>query len=161
MKVSSSLCPPPHPTPPPRPVSVRHFVCGRVTPSCFGSNYLGHISYLHSPLPFVSRAGIQQDLYQSDGGLRFVVVLRFKAAFAAALCRIVAVNKGKFLYSAVSSPQDWSRHFTLCSLADLFNWTPTQLLWEAFSQAAVNVQRLFVHKYPPLPHTHWWWTGAM
>ena len=74
------------PTPPPRPVSVRHFVCGRVTPSCFGSNYLGHISYLHSPLPFVSRAGIQQDLYQSDGGLRFVVVLRFKAAFAADLC---------------------------------------------------------------------------
>ena len=41
----------------------------------------------------------------------------------------------------------------LC-LADPFNRTSSQLLWEASSHAAVNAQKLFVHKYPPLPDTH-------
>ena len=42
-------------------------------------------------------------------------------------------SKGKFLYSAVSNPQVCSEHFTLTSLTDLFNQTPSQLLWEASS----------------------------
>jgi len=33
-------------------------------------------------------------------------------------------------------------HFT--SLADLFSQTPFQLLWEALSHAAINVQKLHV-----------------
>ena len=39
-------------------------------------------------------------------------------------------NKGKFLYSAVSSPQ-CALHFA--SLTDLFTQTPFWLLWEASS----------------------------
>ena len=39
------------------------------------------------------------------------------------------VMKGKFLYSAVSSPQDCSKHLTLYSLADLFNQTTSKLFW--------------------------------
>ena len=42
----------------------------------------------------------------------------------------------KFLYSAVSNPQDCSKHFT--SLTDLFNQTPSQLLWEASSHICYN-----------------------
>ena len=45
-------------------------------------------------------------------------------------------NKGKkgrpmFIHSAVSSPLDRSKRFTLNYMADLFTPTPTQLLWEA------------------------------
>ena len=61
------------------------------------------------------------------------------------MCIICVVVKDKFLHSAVSSPQDGSRQLTLYSLADLFNRTPSQLLWEASSHAAINAQRLFVH----------------
>ena len=35
-------------------------------------------------------------------------------------------------------------------LADLFNWTSSQLLWEASSHAAITARRLLIHKYPPL-----------
>ena len=34
--------------------------------------------------------------------------------------------------------------FRLSSLADLFHQTPSQLLWEVSSHAAINVQRLLV-----------------
>ena len=59
-------------------------------------------------------------------------------------------SKGEFLYSTISNPQDCSKHFTLYSLATLFNRTSSQLLWEASSYAAINAQRLSVHKYPPM-----------
>ena len=51
-------------------------------------------------------------------------------------------NKGKFLCSAVSSPQDRPKCFT--SLADLFNQTPSRLFCETSSHAAINARRLFV-----------------
>ena len=54
-------------------------------------------------------------------------------------------DKGTFLHSAVSSNWDCSKHFTLHPLADLFFRTPTRLLWEPFSYAAITAQRLFVH----------------
>ena len=57
---------------------------------------------------------------------------------------LVQLVKGKFLYSAVS------KRFTLYSLADLLNRTPSRLLREAFSNAAINSQRLLVHMYSPL-----------
>ena len=48
-------------------------------------------------------------------------------------CHINTCKRYVFIYySAVSSPLDRSKHFTLHSLADLFIPTPTQLLWEAF-----------------------------
>ena len=56
----------------------------------------------------------------------------------------------RLVYNAVSNPQDCSKHFTFHSLADLFNWTPSQVLWEAFSHAAINLQRLLMYIYPPL-----------
>ena len=59
--------------------------------------------------------------------------------------------KDKFFYIAVSIPQDCSKHFSLYSLADLFNGTPSRLLWGEPSDAATNARKLFVHKYPPLP----------
>ena len=65
---------------------------------------------------------------------------------------------GKFLYSAVSNPPDCSKQFTLYSLADLFNQTPSQLLWEASSHAAINAQTLFIHKYPPMSITRYSFT---
>ena len=63
---------------------------------------------------------------------------------------LLSCKKGKFLYSAVSKPQDCSKCFTLYSLADLFYQKPSRLLWEAFSHAAINSQRLLVHIYSPL-----------
>ena len=45
---------------------------------------------------------------------------------------LVSGKKVVFLYSAVSSPLDRSKRFTLHALADLFIPTPAGLLWEAF-----------------------------
>ena len=42
------------------------------------------------------------------------------------------------MYSTVFYPQDCSMFFTLYSLADLFNRTPSQLVWEASSHTAIN-----------------------
>ena len=53
--------------------------------------------------------------------------------------------KIKFLYSAVSSPWDCSKRFTLHPQADLFIPRPFQFLWEVFSNVAINARRLFVH----------------
>ena len=35
-------------------------------------------------------------------------------------------------------------------MADVVNQTPSRLLWEASSHAAINMQRIFVYKYPLL-----------
>jgi len=39
---------------------------------------------------------------------------------------------------------------TLYAQAEHFSRTPSQLLLEEFSYAAINVRRPFTHKYPPL-----------
>ena len=59
-------------------------------------------------------------------------------------------GKVKFLYCAVSNRQHCSKRFTRYSLADLFNQTPSRLLWEVSCHAAINAQRLFVCKHSPL-----------
>ena len=59
-------------------------------------------------------------------------------------------GKGKFTYSAVSNPQGCSKRFTLYSLADLFNRTPSRPLWEAFSHVTINSQKLLVHIHSSL-----------
>ena len=52
---------------------------------------------------------------------------------------VLKVKKVKlFLYSAVSSPWDCSKPFTLHPLADRFIPTPTQHLWEASIQPCSN-----------------------
>jgi len=38
--------------------------------------------------------------------------------------------------------------FTHYSLADLFNQTSSQFIWEAFSHVASNTQKLLVLKFP-------------
>ena len=59
--------------------------------------------------------------------------------------RVNALNsRQSFLYSAVSSPWDCSKRFILHPLAEIFIPTPSQLLWEAFSHAAITARRLFV-----------------
>ena len=55
-----------------------------------------------------------------------------------------SVNLISSLYSVVSIPWDCSKRFTLHPLADLFIPTPTRLLWEAVSHAAITARRLFV-----------------
>ena len=57
----------------------------------------------------------------------------------------VTYKKDKFLCNAVSSPQDCSKRFTLHPLANLFIPRPFQLLWEAFSHAAITARRLLFH----------------
>ena len=54
------------------------------------------------------------------------------------------------LYSAGSYSWDCSKRFSLYSLADIFNRIPSRLFWETYSHAAINVLRIFVHKYPPV-----------
>ena len=54
-----------------------------------------------------------------------------------------------FSYCSVSSPLDGSKGFTLHPLADLFIPTPTRLLWEAFSHAAL-MRKDFPLTFPPL-----------
>ena len=58
---------------------------------------------------------------------------------------MLGMCKGMFLYRAVSSPLDRSKRFTLHPLADVFIPTSTRLLLEAFSHAAITVQRVFIH----------------
>ena len=53
----------------------------------------------------------------------------------------------EFLYSAVSSPHDYSRRSSRSFLADMSNQTPTVLLWEAPSHSAINPRRPSVHTY--------------
>ncbi len=67
---------------------------------------------------------------------------------------LMAGKKGTFLYSAIYNPQDCSR---LYSLADLFNLTPSRLLWEVSSHAAFNAQRLYTkinHCLQPCTHSY-------
>ena len=55
--------------------------------------------------------------------------------FAILMCKVEEkkdICKGKFLYSAVSSPLDRSKRLILYPQADLFIPTPTRLLREAF-----------------------------
>ena len=59
-------------------------------------------------------------------------------------------RKGEFLYSAVSSPQDCSKPFTLYSLTDLFNQTPSQLLCETSSHMLQLMREGCSYTYPPL-----------
>ena len=58
-------------------------------------------------------------------------------------------TKYKFLYSAVSNPQDCLWCLTPYFLADLFYRTPYRLLWKVSSHTAINAQGLFQRKYPP------------
>ena len=60
------------------------------------------------------------------------------------------ISAYKFLYSTVVHPQDCSKRLTVYSPVDVFNLTPSWLLWEAPSHAGNNAWRLFIHKYPPL-----------
>jgi len=55
--------------------------------------------------------------------------------------------KGKFLYSSISNTEDCSVHCTVYSLTDLFNGTPSWLLWKAFSHAAVNTHTVHKHTF--------------
>ena len=54
-------------------------------------------------------------------------------------------RKGTFLYSAVYSRRDYSKRCKLHTLADVLIPTPSRLLWEAFSHAAITPRRLFLH----------------
>ena len=56
-------------------------------------------------------------------------------------------GKGKFLYDAVSSKKDHSKHFKVHPMEDLPIPTPTLLLLEAFNHAAITAQILFGHIY--------------
>ena len=65
--------------------------------------------------------------------------------------------QGMFLYSAVSSPLDRSKRFTLPPVTDLFIPTPTRLLREAFSHAAIT-HNDYSLIFPPLSiagYSHW------
>jgi len=56
----------------------------------------------------------------------------------------------EFLYNAVLSLLK-----ALYSLTDLFNRTPSQFIWEVFSQDAINARRLFIHKCQPSLTARW------
>ena len=60
--------------------------------------------------------------------------------------------KGMFLHSTVSSSQDCSKCFTLYfpDRPDLFNQTPSQLLWEASSHMQQLMYEGCSYTYPPL-----------
>ena len=62
----------------------------------------------------------------------------------------VNVKKSKFLYSAASNPQECSKHFTLYFPTDLFNQTPSQLLWEASSRKLQLMREGCSYIIPPL-----------
>ena len=54
-------------------------------------------------------------------------------------------SKGTLLYSTLSIPWDCSTCLSVHPLVHLFIPTPSQLLWKAFSHAAIIYRRLFVH----------------
>ena len=53
-------------------------------------------------------------------------------------------------HCTVSNPEDCSKLFILYSLANLFNWTQSWLLWENSATTAINSWRLLAHIYSPL-----------
>ena len=87
------------------------------------SYYFGH-NWLSSLLMFTCL---------DDNGFYFLALIGLKLLYLKLYCYTVIYlfvkGKAKFVYSAVANPQDCSKRFT--SLADLFNQTPSQLLWEA------------------------------
>ena len=62
---------------------------------------------------------------------------------------IILKGNGMFLYSAVSSLLDRSKHFTLHYPADLFIPAPTRRLCEAFRHAAITREDYSL-TFPPL-----------
>ena len=74
--------------------------------------------------------------------------------------------KGKYFYSAVSNPITAQSALHITSLADLFNQTPSQLLWEASSHMLQLMREGCSYIYPPLVYSQVLiytaeWTGAM
>ena len=76
----------------------------------------------------------------------------FQNCFVASLrhlARLVCMRKNsKFLYSAVASHWDFSKHFQLYTLEDLLVEHYNKFFWERFSHAPIT-RRLFVHKKTP------------
>ena len=70
-----------------------------------------------------------------------------------------------FKYSTVSSSCICSKCFILYFLADLFNQTQSQILWETFSHAKINPWSIVVHKYhhclQPGTHTEYYTYRAL
>jgi len=62
----------------------------------------------------------------------------------------VQVKKGKFLYCAVSSPQDHSKRFTLYFPDRPVHSAPSRLLWEASSHMLQLMREGYSYTYPPL-----------
>ena len=69
----------------------------------------------------------------------------FRLYYRVLLPTIVTFKQGEFLCSAVSSPWDCSKRFTLHPLANLFIPRPFQLLWEASSHTAITARILLFH----------------
>ena len=63
--------------------------------------------------------------------------------FSLSICIPYVDIKGTFLYSAVSSPWDCSKRFTLHPLVDLFIPVPSQPHWESFSHIINNRDIIF------------------
>jgi len=73
---------------------------------------------------------------------------------------ILCKNCKFFIMQHPFNSQNCSKHFTH------YNRRPSWLLKESPSHAAINAQRLFLHKYQPLStvrynHLYRWWTWAM
>ena len=65
------------------------------------------------------------------------------------------------MYSAISYHLDSSKCFTFYPMTDLFSQTPTQLLPEAFSHAAVNTQTMYLHEYRQLSEVDQCWLNVV
>jgi len=64
---------------------------------------------------------------------------------------ITVCNHAKFVDRTVSCHWNCPKRGRLFDcVADMFNQTPSQPLWEDFSQSAIITRRLLVYKYPSL-----------
>ena len=110
-----------------------------------------------SMLNIAGRMGLLEKRIHSvaDMFLKFNRCSRLHKHFIYSLKRL----KHSYILNIAWCP-DRSKLFTPSPQAELFMPTPTLLLWEAFSHAALTAQRLFIHIFPPvysqvLVYTSW------
>ena len=103
-----------------------------------------------SQLPFPSKEfgvieGIKQELHKSveHYSIRSVKIhVKMLTCSLKQIGRKSEVKENSYQIWSISSKSNCLKHFTIYSLADLFNKTPLHLHWETFSHAAINTQRL-------------------
>jgi len=91
--------------------------------------------------------GVSRDVHVAEGAFCLVLSRDESTKYDMLVTSAIYINKEtvEFLHSTVSNLHDCSKRFTFYFLADLFNRTPSELLWVASSDTAINSYTTILH----------------